>query len=29
MKVIPYQITVSYSADDEGYFARMPALSYC
>jgi predicted RNase H-like HicB family nuclease len=29
MKVIPYQITVSYSADDEGYVARMPALRYC
>ena len=28
MKVIPYQITVSYSADDEGYVARMPALRY-
>lgn len=29
MKVIPYQITVSYSADDEGYVARMPSLRYC
>ena len=29
MKVIPYQITVSYSADDEGYVARMPALRHC
>ncbi|MDP1591389.1 MAG: type II toxin-antitoxin system HicB family antitoxin [Prosthecobacter sp.] len=29
MKAIPYQITVSYSADDEGYVARVPALRYC
>jgi predicted RNase H-like HicB family nuclease len=29
MKAFPYQITVSYSADEEGYVARVPALRYC
>lgn len=29
MKNLPYQITVAYSADDEGYVARVPALRYC
>lgn len=29
MKAIPYQITVAWSADDEAYEARVPALRYC
>lgn len=29
MKNMPYQITVAWSDDDEGYVARVPALRYC
>jgi predicted RNase H-like HicB family nuclease len=29
MKNIPYQITVAWSDEDEGYVARVPALRYC
>lgn len=29
MKNIPYQITVAWSADDEAYEARVPALRFC
>ncbi len=28
-KALPYQITVSWSAEDEAYEARVPALRYC
>lgn len=29
MKNIPYQIVVAWSAEDEGYVARVPAFRYC